>query len=313
MKKKIISLSLAIAMSFLVVACQKKDDAQTSTPQTTTDDSTEVNEDTTTEDEEPDKPIESTISEDKRYHTARINGVDYSLTVDLKKCDGNTSLEQIETLESLFWQVYPKLYERFGYYSSAPTDIELLIENEDYEIACAWENKVHIHDMWLHDNPEDFDCYTHELAHLTQNGWYEDYLEYDNYIETFADYCRYLYAYNNGEFNDHVWTLQTVDEEDSRETSVRFLVWLDNELSTPDHDFMYDYYVACSDATHKKDEWDKVWTSLFKGTSMEGKTIDEVWDIYAKSDFAHLSTETKEPGQSELLKKYNVRKYVLHE
>ena len=199
------------------------------------------------------------------------------------------------------------MYERFGTYSSAPTDVELLIENEGYEIACAWENKVHLHDMWLHDNPEDFDCYTHELAHLIQNGWSEDYLEYDSYIERFADYCRYIYAYDDGKYNDKGWTLQTVETENTRELSVRFLVWLDYELSSSDRDFMYDYFVLCSDCQFAKTDWPKAWKTLFAGTKFEAKPIDEVWNEYSTSDFATLSSNSEETGESDLLSKYDIR------
>ena len=250
MKYRFNVIILALSFSFIFAGCHKKDDVSEKEPDAATtigstadisvsDESASGNSVT----EEENIEIKSDISEERRYHCAKVNGVDYSLTVDLTKWEGNTDLSQIETLESLFWQVYPKLYDRFGIYSSAPTDVELLIENEGYEIACAWDNKVHLHDMWLHDNPEDFDCYAHELAHLIQNGWSEDYLEYDSYIERFADYCRYIYAYDDGKYNDKGWTLQTVETEDSRELSVRFLVWLDYELSSSDRDFMYDYFV----------------------------------------------------------------------
>ncbi|MBR1765036.1 MAG: hypothetical protein IJ746_06530 [Ruminococcus sp.] len=39
-----------------------------------------------------------------------------------------------------------------------------------------------------------------------------------------------------GRYNDYVWTLQTADGQASRETSVRFLVWLDYMYSTEDID-----------------------------------------------------------------------------
>lgn len=314
MKQRFKVTILALLMAIICAGCQKKDDISEKAPDaaSTTESAFDVSVsdesavgDSVAEDDNIE--IKSEISEDRRYHSATVNGVDYSLTVDLTKWEGNTNLLQIETLESLFWQVYPKMYERFGTYSSAPTDVELLIENEGYEIACAWENKVHLHDMWLHDNPEDFDCYTHELAHLIQNGWSEDYLEYDSYIERFADYCRYIYAYDDGKYNDKGWTLQTVETENTRELSVRFLVWLDYELSSSDRDFMYDYFVLCSDCQFAKTDWPKAWKTLFAGTKFEGKTIDEVWNEYSTSDFAILSSNSEKPGESDLLSKYDIR------
>jgi len=217
---------------------------------------------------------------------ATVDGISYSLTVDLAKWEGNTTEEQISVLEDLFWEVYPRMYKRFGIYSKAPLDVVLHIENEGYEIAEAWENNVHIHDLWLKDNPTDFDCFTHELAHVIQNGWDQEYLEYSGYIERFADYCRFTYAYKNGLYNDEVWDLQTVEVEPDRESSVRFLVWLDMELSIPDNDFMYKYFCLCTDQRVPASDWDKAWEELFSGTKFEGETIDQVFDLFASSDFA---------------------------
>ena len=238
---------------------------------------------------------------------ATVNGISYSLTVDLKKWEGNTSEEQIKTLEDLFWEVYPRLYERFGSISKAPTDVVLLIENDGYEVAEAWENNVHIHDCWLKDNPTDFDCFTHELAHVIQSGWEKEYLEYSSYIERFADYCRYIYAFRNGFYNDEVWDLQTVEAEPDRESSVRFLVWLDYNLSTSGNDFIFNYFRICTEKKFGTSDWDKAWAELFANTKFEGMSIDKVWDLYASSDFAALSSHTDGSGSSELLRSYDIR------
>jgi hypothetical protein len=242
--------------------------------------------------------------------TGEVNARKYSLTVDLSGWEGNTTPEQIGELSRLFWQVYPVLYERFGKLSEAPADVVLLIENSGYEIAEAWENKVHLHDMWLCNNPGDFDCITHELAHVIQHGWNDETLEYSSYIERFADYCRFIYCMDDGGYNDSGWTLQTVTDEPDRETSVRFLVWLDYKLSGPDRDFMKDYFLVCTKGEYASSEWKKAWKKLFQSTEFEGKSVDEVWNEYAKSDFAGLSSNAEKGETSELLAKYDVRNKI---
>ena len=254
-----------------------------------------------------DSSIELVFKDKTIIEIATVNGRRYSFTVDLTGWKGNTSADQIGELSRLFWQVYPALYERFGTLSNAPCDVILLIENSGYEIAEAWENKIHLHDMWLFNNPEDFDCITHELAHTVQNGWDGDRLEYSSYIERFADYCRFIYCMDNGGYNDHGWTLQTVTDEPDRESSVRFLVWLDYKISDGSRDFMKDYFLVCTKGEYAPSDWKKAWNKLFQGTAFEGKSIEDVWKEYAGSDFASLSSNAERGENSELLAKYDVR------
>lgn len=216
-----------------------------------------------------------------------INGTDYTFTIDLTGWDGYTTEEQIGVINDLFWEVYPAMYERFGVYSGAATDVTLAIEDFGYEIACTSGDEVHLHDRWLYQWPDDYDCLTHEFAHVIQNGWDGAYLEYDSYIERFADYCRYVYAYDDGFYNDTAWTLQTIEGEPDRESSVRFLVWLDENYSSADNDIMLKYYQVCYDRTYESDEWDEAWAYIFEGTVLAGMTADEVFDMYAGSEFAY--------------------------
>ena len=115
---------------------------------------------------------------------------------------------------------------------------------------------------------------------------------------------------DNGGYNDSGWTLQTVTDEPDRESSVRYLVWLDYNLSGPDRDFMKDYFLVCTKGEYGSSEWKKAWKKLFQGTAFEGKSVDEVWKEYAKSDFAGLSSNAEQRETSELLAKYDVRKKI---
>ena len=171
--------------------------------------------------------IDISVTKDSILEKGTVNGQNYSLTINLSKWERFTTPEQMVVLSRLFWQCYPKMYARFSDLSSPPTDVTLAIENEGYEVAWASGRLVHLHDQWLYRFPEDYDCITHELAHVIQNGWDDTYLENSGYIERFADCCRYEYALDNGYYNDGEWTLQTIADDSSRGESVRFFVWLD--------------------------------------------------------------------------------------
>ena len=168
--------------------------------------------------------VKTAISEDNIVQTGKVNETPFKLTIRLRRWAGKTSPEQIVILSRLFWQCYPKMYRRFGKAGKSPTSITLNIEDRGYEIAWQMNNLIHLHDGWLQRYPDDFDCITHELAHAIQNGWEGNRLEYDDYIERFADVCRYLYAFENGKYNDPQWELQTAEVENKRKDSNRFPV-----------------------------------------------------------------------------------------
>lgn len=252
--------------------------------------------------------IQTFIHSDFINQTGTVDGVDYYLTIDLSKWDENTSPEQIVTLSSLFWYAYPKMYRRFNDISDAPTNVTLAIENEGYGIAEAGGDHVHLHDMWLNENPDDYDCITHELAHIIQSsGWGADYLEDPYYVELFADLCRYEYAFNSGTYNDSHWTLEDAYTKDSHTDSIRFFVWLDYTYSNGGKDVLRDFFRICHDESFSADDWDSAWQQIFDGTPLAGLSVDEVWDMFLDSDFAYLSTESMPGSKSELLEKYDVR------
>ncbi len=244
--------------------------------------------------------IQTSMDDVQIYQKGKVEGRDFSFTINLSKWNKNTSVEQIVIISQLFWQTYPAMYKRFGESMFSPEDITLAIEDEGYEVAWAMGSLVHLHDKWLKDNPNDFDCLTHEFSHVIQNNWLENYLEYDGYIERFADYCRFIYAFNDGYYNDNVWTLWTPENEDSRESSVRFLVWLDTFYSTPKNDILLRYAHVARNGHFARDDWDNAWNRIFRGSKLEGKTIDEAWALFVESDFAWLSSYSEEGKKSKL-------------
>ncbi len=248
-----------------------------------------------------------TTKEVKQVGTA--DGVEYKLTIRLTRWTGRTTPAQIVVLSRLFWANYPKMYERFGAAGESPTEITLDIENKGYGIAWNSGKLVHLHDGWLEQYPEDYDCITHELAHAIQNGWDGATLEYEDFIERFADACRYLYAFRDGEYNDKDWQMQVLDREPTREDSVRFLVWFDYFYSTEDNDLLLNYFKVCRGEKYPTANWKEAWAEIFKGSALEGRDIDDIYAEYAASEFAVLSTSTRN-GPSALLEKYNVRRHT---
>ncbi len=250
--------------------------------------------------------VSTMVAKNMIRQTATVNGTDFSLTIGLNKWAQRTSPEQIVTLSQLFWECYPRMHARFGEAGESPVDVQLNVENEGYEIASASGNSVHLYDGWLADHPSDFDCITHELAHVIQNGWDGSYCEYSGYIERFADACRYIYAFDGGRINDEVWELQTVSSENTRETSVRFLVWMDYTYSTEEVDLLLNFFTVCRSEKYHKDNWKKAWQEILKGTDLEGKDIEVIWKEYESSEFAKLSSKGRN-GISQLSKKYPIR------
>lgn len=254
--------------------------------------------------------VTTEIHSNKVTQVGTVDGVKYQLTIRLTRWTGRTSPEQIVILSRLFWQCYPKMYKRFAEVGESPTQVTLDIENRGYGIAWASGKLVHLHDGWLEGYHDDYDCITHELAHVIQNGWEGDKCEYSNFIEIFANVCRYLYAFNDGEYNDHHWQLQTVMSETTRESAVRFPVWFDYFYSTPENDLLVNYFRVCRECKYPSENWKEAWQEIFKGSALEGRDIEDIYEEYSTSEFAKLSSRRVD-GKSPLLEKFDIRRYTL--
>ncbi len=245
---------------------------------------------------------------------AKINGKTFQLNVDLSGANGHTTPEQLVTCAKLFFYCYPQMYARFST-AKTPTTVTLKFEDSGYEVASASGNSVHIHDQWLKNHPEDFDCLTHEFAHVIQSGWDGDYVPSDGddtyMIERFADYCRYLYAYRNGRYNDMNWELQTINTEDTYVKSVRFWAWVDYTYSTAEIDIMNRIQQAVNKKTYPRADWEsggKAWEAMFKDTKAAGKDLDTLWAEFAASGVGDLLSRPRREGEkSPLLSKLPLR------
>ncbi len=252
--------------------------------------------------------VKTTIGRESVTLRGEFDGVALTLNIRLDLWAGRTSPEQIATCARLFFDCYPRMYERFGERVGAPTSVTLAIENTGYEIASTAGAEVHLHDGWLADHRGDFDCLTHEFAHVIQNGWDGDFCEYSSYIERFADYCRFVYAYRDGYYNDNAWTLQPSSAEGTRESSVRFLVWLDAFHSSGDVDLLLRFFDVIYKKKYPAARWDEAWREIFEGTDLAGMTGEEAFSLYQSSDFALASAKaSSRGGVSPLLREYGTR------
>ncbi|MBQ8382996.1 MAG: hypothetical protein IJX47_07325 [Clostridia bacterium] len=253
---------------------------------------------------------------------AKINGETFTLNVNLSGAAGHTTPEQLATVAKLFWYCYPQMYARFAV-RNTPTTVTIKFEDSGYEIASASGDEIHIHDQWLKNHPTDYDCLTHELAHIIQSGWDGNYCpahtnddgSKDTYmIERFADYCRYLYAFKGGYYNDMVWEIQTVKTENTYYKSVRFYAWLDYTYSTQEIDIMQRLQKAVTSKTYGNDAWEpdgEAWQAMFEGTAAAGKSLTTLWDEFAASDIAGVTSKPREQGgKSTLLLKAPLRTAV---
>ncbi len=114
----------------------------------------------------------------------------------------------------------------------------------------------------------------------------------------------------NGYYNDGEWGLQTVADESTRSTSVRFLVWLDYNYSDADTDILRNFLDVCRNRKIPSVQWESAWAEVFAGTKLAGKTVGEVWAMFAASDFANLSSYSDHGSGSELLAQYPIREKV---
>lgn len=257
---------------------------------------------------------------DKVWTTRKnVNGIEYTFTLDYRKSTVEVSEEKLKTFEDFFYEVYPKMYDRFGGYDESPVDVTITLDTEyilsfpslENAVACALRDKVTVHNDFFEPDIPRYDYLSHELGHVLQYYYDREYYEFDNAVDLFAEYCSFVYAYKDGMYNDMIWPLEDIDQQNSRETSTRFLVWLDKELLSDDRDIIRDYFELCFEQRYQKNQWGDAWKQLFKGTKFEGMSIDQVWDKYKNSDFAKLSAMAPDTNtKSELISKTDVRNYI---
>ncbi|MCR5599983.1 MAG: hypothetical protein K6G33_04490 [Ruminococcus sp.] len=269
----------------------------------------------------------TTVGNHTITQTKTVGDKNFKLIIDLKTWKQNAYISQFETLADLFWNCYPAMYSRFA--SDIPdqdVDVKLLlIQSNDY--AYTDGHTVYINEGALVDHREDYDFFTHELAHSLQNrlkvgkqyywtwakweGWNGNYLEDDEYIENFANYCRYVYAYKDGLYNDGSgWEPRKMQPNgEATHNSFRFLLWLD--YMDRNNDITLKFFNACISKSYPKNDWSRAWEDIFKGTVFNGRTIDNVWQEYLTSSFSNADAVRREGQEkSDLITQTNVRNVI---
>ena len=175
--------------------------------------------------------------------------------------DTRTTPGTVAHMQDLFFEVYPRLAERFN--AGAPRTVEFSIGPANF-IAGASGNEVRYQTEWLLDHPEDYDVVVHEVIHIVQSyttapGWL---------TEGIADYVRDQYGVNNGAAG---WSLQMPGAgssyTDGYGTTGRFLLWLEARYAI---EFVDMLDTALRGGSYVPQLW----------ISYTGKTVDQLWQDY---------------------------------
>lgn len=187
--------------------------------------------------------------------------------------DTRTRSATVAHMTDLFFDVYPRLVERFN--AGAPRTVEFSIGPSSY-IAGASGNEVRYQTEWLLDHPEDYDVVVHEVMHIVQSyttapGWL---------TEGIADYVRDQYGVNNAAAG---WSLQMPGAgssyTDGYGTTGRFLLWLEARYEV---EFVDMLDTELRGGSYVPDFW----------ISYTGKTVEQLWQDYV----ADPAMEAAEPA-----------------
>ena len=261
--------------------------------------------------------ISTTIGYKTITQTKKIGDTNFKLVIDLRFWAHGAEPYQIKNIADLYWGCYPKMYNRFVKDVSASEDVMYIHIKPCGGTAGTGGHDIDINDDWAKGTKDDYDAVTHELGHTLQNryiegkgwdGWDGTKCEHSDFIENFADYCRYVYAYNDGYYNDKSWNPEKIKANgESTHNSIRFLIWLDYKYSTTEYDPIVAFSDVCRNENFNSDEWDKAWTEIFSGSdSLKNRTISNVWNEYINDKyFSDAKATTDGYGiKSELMQRY---------
>lgn len=166
-----------------------------------------------------------------------------------------------------FFTVYPKQVKLYNRQSLK--QVIIIIDTAYKGVAATDNGIVRVNPEWMRQHPEDIDVVTHEVMHIVQSypedagpGWV---------TEGIADYVRYRFGVNNAAAG---WSLPAYNEkqryDNAYRITARFFVWIEQHHTKG-------VVVKLDKAMRTKTYTDYFW----KKTT--GKTIDELWAMYAKS------------------------------
>lgn len=171
-----------------------------------------------------------------------------------------------------FFTVYPEEVKRFN--KGSLTKIIFFVDTAYKGVAETGNGMSRFNPLWLKKYPQDIDVVTHEVMHVVQS--------YRNYnpgwlTEGIADYVRYTYGINN---KNGGWTLPDYrpgqSYRNAYRVTARFLLWVEKNKYNKIVDDMDN---AMREGTYSPELWSK----------LTGKTVDELWDEYAKDPALELT------------------------
>jgi Peptidase of plants and bacteria len=164
-----------------------------------------------------------------------------------------------------FFKVYPVLANDFN--TNTDRTVTFHIDTAYKGVAATGGGRIVYNPDWFRKHPGDIDVVTHEVMHVVQNygrgggpGWL---------TEGIADYVRYKYGVDNPGAK---WALPSFKPEHSYKNAyritARFLNWLEINVNKG---IVVKLDSAMRNHTYKETIW----------TDITGKTIDELWNVYA--------------------------------
>lgn len=191
-------------------------------------------------------------------------------TLIFKSNDPSFNPELKKRMIKTFFQVYPILAKDFN--KNADKLVTFHIDTAYKGVAATGGGRIVYNPKWFLKHPGDIDVVTHEVMHVVQNygsgggpGWL---------TEGIADYVRYKYGVDNPGAN---WALPAFEPKHNYKNAYRITARFLNWLELNGHrSIVVRLDAAMRNHTYK----DTIWKNL------TGKTIDELWAMYAASQGA---------------------------
>ncbi len=204
---------------------------------------------------------------------------DYQLVFINKNLNFNPVIKK-ELIETYF-TVFPVLVSTFN--DKTTHDVIFVTDTAYKGVAEASGNRILFSTTYMNAHPTDIDIVTHEGMHLVQGYGYGSGPVW--LTEGIADFIRYKYGVDNigSKWFLPAFTAQHNEKkyENSYRITARFFEWIDQKVK-PGLIIQIDKELR--NHTYNQDTW----------VRLSGKTIDELWDDYAKNPELILKYSGKE-------------------
>ncbi|MBR6359344.1 MAG: DUF4157 domain-containing protein [Lachnospiraceae bacterium] len=167
-------------------------------------------------------------------------GTDLGSYLTIVDKSGSLSEDTKKDLENVFRSAYGKICEEFN--SGILTKVTLTIDPDETGVAYTTDGgRIVLSADYIKENPEDYDCFTHELVHVAQDyegnvpGWF---------VEGMADFGRDMFGINNEKASWRLPLLVSSENAaiDGYRESAAFLKWITEKY---DKDAVKKVHQAC--------------------------------------------------------------------